>query len=566
MPDMNSYHFLQHVTHQIRIPVIMMCFDQSTTPSLVMKAIEKGACGYWIKPLSEGQIKNIWQHVVRKVLKENNQHDQVLEILNVLKKKEGKEVSSQPSISKPKKLFSVIEAVASSRKRVLLPKKNIRNSLQFSSELHRTLHGFIVFEVAWNNVRGINYFNELQTDTSLAIEAKLMKRWEFDNIAQSASCMSSWFSGTLSEQLLLKEHLDSSSGEIFYDASRILLSGDLSERQALVEAEGISSDVSKNTTTQSPFEFCNVLQKGNKRLGLKAFGETFKVIGNPLKPILNLRRNIALHHHSPDNPSILFRKGFTHQSQRQFIPTSKFRVIRVVAIPLEPDPVESAEYRKELAECFGFNQIGEPLPETVTLKDIITSLPKKVFEIDDVKAWKTVLISTTSYALGLLMISKAPWYLLPLGWAWTGTAVTGFFVIGHDCAHKSFLTNKLVEYIVGTLAFLPPIYPYEPWRFKYDKHHAKMNMLKEDTAWQPVWKDEFESNPLLRKAIINGYGPFRCWMSIAHLLVVHFDLTRFRPNETNREKISLACVFAFTAIGWPSIIYKTGIMRWSSQR
>ncbi|KAL5065605.1 hypothetical protein RYX36_027342 [Vicia faba] len=244
MPDMNSYHFLQHVTQQIRIPVIMMCVDQSITPSLVMKAIEKGACGYWIKPLSEGQIKNIWQHVVRKVLKENNQHDQFLEILNVLKKKKGKEVSSQPSISKLKKLFSVIEAVASSRKRVLLPKKNIRNSLQFSSELHRTIHGFIVFEVAWNNVRGINYFNELQTDTSLAIEAKLMKRWEFDNIAQAASCMSSWFSGTLSEQLLLKEHLDSASGEIFYDDSRILLSGDLSERQALVEAEGISSDVS----------------------------------------------------------------------------------------------------------------------------------------------------------------------------------------------------------------------------------------------------------------------------------------------------------------------------------
>ncbi|KAL5100941.1 hypothetical protein RYX36_005268 [Vicia faba] len=65
-------------------------------------------------------------------------------------------------------------------------------------------------------------------------------------------------------------------------ASRILLSGDLSERQALVEAEGISSDVSKNTTTQSPFEFCNVLQKGKKRLGLKVFAETFKVIGNPL--------------------------------------------------------------------------------------------------------------------------------------------------------------------------------------------------------------------------------------------------------------------------------------------
>lgn len=61
----------------------------------------------------------------------------------------------------------------------------------------------------------------------------------------------------------------------------------------------------------------------------------------------------------------------------------------------------------------------------------------KVFEIDDVKAWKSVLISAISYALGLLMISKAPWYLLPLAWAWTGTAVTGvssthiFLIITH---------------------------------------------------------------------------------------------------------------------------------------
>ncbi|XP_061363933.1 uncharacterized protein LOC133307438 [Gastrolobium bilobum] len=136
-------------------------------------------------------------------------------------RKEGKEICSESSTSKPTKFmrwFSLIEAVMLSRKKVLLPVKNLRNSLQFSSELHRTLYGFIVFEVAWSSVRGINYFNELQTDTSLAIEAKLMKRWEFDSIAQAVSCMSSWFSGTLSEQLLLKEHLDSASGEIFYDA------------------------------------------------------------------------------------------------------------------------------------------------------------------------------------------------------------------------------------------------------------------------------------------------------------------------------------------------------------
>ncbi|KAK7333938.1 hypothetical protein VNO80_30719 [Phaseolus coccineus] len=145
-------------------------------------------------------------------------------------RKEGKEVCPQSSSSNPKKFmrwFSLIEAVVLSKKRALLPVKNLRNSLQLSSELHRTLYGFIVFEVAWTSVRGINYYNELQTDTSLAIEAKLMKRWEFDSIAQAASCMSSWFSGTPSEQMLLKEHLDSASGEIFYDASEDF-SGDVS--------------------------------------------------------------------------------------------------------------------------------------------------------------------------------------------------------------------------------------------------------------------------------------------------------------------------------------------------
>ncbi|XLR04569.1 hypothetical protein S83_070767, partial [Arachis hypogaea] len=46
---------------------------------------------------------------------------------------------------------------------------------------------------------------------------------------------------------------------------------------------------------------------------------------------------------------------------------------------------------------------------------------------------------------------------------------------GHDCPHKSFSKNKLVEDIVGTLVSLPLIFPYEPWRFMHDRHHAKTN-------------------------------------------------------------------------------------------
>ncbi|KAG2665100.1 hypothetical protein I3843_16G110400 [Carya illinoinensis] len=231
----------------------------------------------------------------------------------------------------------------------------------------------------------------------------------------------------------------------------------------------------------------------------------------------------------------LLQKGIRH---RQFLFPKRTKVLQAVAIPVVTSPTDSADYRKKLAESYGFKQIGEPLPEDVKLKDVIDTLPKKVFEIDDAKAWRSVLISVTSYALGLIMISKAPWYLLPLAWAWTGTAITGFFVIGHDCAHKSFSKNKLVEDIVGTLAFMPLIYPYEPWRFKHNQHHAKTNMLSEDTAWHPVWKEEFDSSPVLRKAIIYGYGPFRTWMSIAHWCV-----TKYR-NYTGH-------IYHVTNFSWP---------------
>ncbi|XP_010913391.1 uncharacterized protein [Elaeis guineensis] len=115
--------------------------------------------------------------------------------------------------------FSVIDA-ALYQKKALIPVKKLKDSFLLNKELHHTLYGFIVFEVEWAHVRGINYVNELQTDTSMALEVKLMKRWEFDSIEQASSCISSWFSGTYHERSLLQEHLDgvSTRGDVFYDA------------------------------------------------------------------------------------------------------------------------------------------------------------------------------------------------------------------------------------------------------------------------------------------------------------------------------------------------------------
>ncbi|CAO2839926.1 unnamed protein product [Amaranthus hypochondriacus] len=74
-------------------------------------------------------------------------------------------------------------------------------------DLHVALHGFIVFEVRWEDIRGINYFSELQTDISMAFEVKSMKKWDFHSIDQAFTCIESWFVGSRSEKASLLKSL-----------------------------------------------------------------------------------------------------------------------------------------------------------------------------------------------------------------------------------------------------------------------------------------------------------------------------------------------------------------------
>lgn len=83
------------------------------------------------------------------------------------KKFDSKDTSntSSPEISKPKnskRWTTLVNVAALSQKKALLDVKNLKKSMLLIIELRRTLYGFIVFEVAWDDVRGINYLNELQ--------------------------------------------------------------------------------------------------------------------------------------------------------------------------------------------------------------------------------------------------------------------------------------------------------------------------------------------------------------------------------------------------------------------
>lgn len=224
----------------------------------------------------------------------------------------------------------------------------------------------------------------------------------------------------------------------------------------------------------------------------------------------------------------------------------------------------SDEERQKWAEEHGFRKVGKELPSNVTLGEVIKSMPQEVFEINPWKAWSAVGIAVISLYMSELLISVTPWPLLPISWFIAGTAATGWFVVGHDCGHRSFSKNKLLEDIVGTLMFMPLLYPFEPWRIKHNVHHAHTNKLVEDTAWHPVSREDMEkwtpAQALLYKTFLGT--PLKLWASVGHWWVWHFDLDKYSEAQKPRAKISLASVYAFMAIGWPLIIYYTGVDGW----
>ncbi|HEY9666503.1 MAG TPA: fatty acid desaturase, partial [Coleofasciculaceae cyanobacterium] len=98
--------------------------------------------------------------------------------------------------------------------------------------------------------------------------------------------------------------------------------------------------------------------------------------------------------------------------------------------------------------------------DTLRLKDILRTLPREVFAKNRRKAWTLVLVNVLMVGLSYWGLSLVPWFLLPPLWIFTGTALTGFFVIGHDCGHRSFANRRWVNDLIGHIAFLPLIYPF----------------------------------------------------------------------------------------------------------
>eukprot|EP00897_Mesotaenium_endlicherianum_P006872 jgi/Mesen1/6212/ME000320S05406 len=77
MPDMDGFKLLELIGLEMDLPVIMMSANGET--SAVMKGITHGACDYLLKPVRIEELRNIWQHVLRKKSREVYKEDQTAE-------------------------------------------------------------------------------------------------------------------------------------------------------------------------------------------------------------------------------------------------------------------------------------------------------------------------------------------------------------------------------------------------------------------------------------------------------------------------------------------------------
>jgi len=200
------------------------------------------------------------------------------------------------------------------------------------------------------------------------------------------------------------------------------------------------------------------------------------------------------------------------------------------------------------------------LPRNLKIRDILKTLPKEVFFQDGRKAWSRVAITLLAVGLGSGGLAIAPWYVLPFLWFYLGTALTGCFVIGHDCGHRSFARRKWVNNFVGHLMFLPLLYPFHSWRLLHNHHHKHTNKLGEDNAWEPFLPEIYENSSAAMKWFYRQLrGRFWWVASIAHWATLHFNWQRFQGKARQQVRFSVLLVGLTAAIAFPTAIATLGI-------
>jgi len=125
-----------------------------------------------------------------------------------------------------------------------------------------------------------------------------------------------------------------------------------------------------------------------------------------------------------------------------------------------------------------------------------------------------VLLMLLLYVVAFLctLTLSSPALRLLLGLA-AGIFSGSLFMIGHDACHESYTSRRVLNRLIGRIAFLPSYHTYSLWDLSHNRiHHVYTNLKGKDFVWTPLSKAEFDALPWPKRLL---YRCFRTPLGLA---------------------------------------------------
>jgi len=129
-----------------------------------------------------------------------------------------------------------------------------------------------------------------------------------------------------------------------------------------------------------------------------------------------------------------------------------------------------------------------------SVADIRAAIPAHCFERSMVRSFGHVAmdlvvvgvlgwIGLQLYGMALpLPVAAVVW---PLFWFAQGAAMTGLWVLAHECGHQAFSASKRVNNAVGLVLHSALLVPYHSWRISHGNHHKNTCSMENDEVFVP---------------------------------------------------------------------------------
>ena len=169
-----------------------------------------------------------------------------------------------------------------------------------------------------------------------------------------------------------------------------------------------------------------------------------------------------------------------------------------------------------------------PKEKLPTKKQIRDSIPAHCFEHSYLKAFAhvlrdTLVIGTFAFLAHALLRTSAMSAVDVLGWHvyafFQGAALTGWWVLAHECGHGGFSASQLVNDCVGLVLHSALLVPYFAWQYSHAKHHSKTNHLEDGETHNPNTEAEVKEAGYVTMAEAIGEEGFVGFQLFAHLVV-----------------------------------------------